>query len=77
VGAGEIFGEIALLSDTKRRRATVKAIDDVRLLTLDVSDFERIASEFPEVRVDLAVAADALMYARLHALMLAKQNASH
>ena len=74
MGVGEIFGEIALLSETKRRRATVEALTDVVLLTLGVEDFEKIANEFPEVRDDLATAADALMAARLEALMEANRR---
>lgn len=72
--AGDVFGEIALLSDTKRRRASVFAETPVVTFSLNLSDFENVIRLFPEVRDDLAYASDALMQARLEALMQARRE---
>lgn len=73
MGPGEIFGEIALLSEAKRRRATVTATTQVQVLVLSISSFEELVEAFPEVRTDLAECADALSMARMEALMQARQ----
>lgn len=73
--AGEIFGEIALVSDAGKRRATVVADSPVVLLTLTSADFEQICQAFPELRMDLSNSADSLMMSRLEALMSAKARA--
>ncbi len=72
MGAGEVFGEIALVSEAGKRRATVTANSSVVVLTLMSADFEQISEAFPEVRMDLSNSADALMMSRLEALMSAK-----
>ncbi len=74
MGAGEIFGEIALLSDAKRRRASVSAKTEVSVLVLSVRSFEELVEAFPEVRTDLAECADALSMARMEALMQARRQ---
>jgi len=48
LGAGEFFGEIALLTDTART-ATVTAATECQLLILDVRDFQRLLAAVPEI----------------------------
>lgn len=52
LAVGDFFGEIALLRDL-RRTATVTAITECRLLTLDVADFRRLMDQYPELRHQL------------------------
>jgi len=52
LAVGDYFGEIALLRDL-RRTATVAAITECRLLTLDVADFRRLMDKYPELRQQL------------------------
>jgi voltage-gated potassium channel len=47
---GDFFGEIALLTDS-RRTATVRARTTCHLLTLDVRDFRRVMDANPELKV--------------------------
>lgn len=49
LGAGQHFGEIALLRRTDRT-ATVSAITDCRLLALEVTDFQRLLHVHPTIR---------------------------
>lgn len=72
LGEGEMFGEIALLNEGRQRSATVTTLCPMVALTLDIHHFQRLAALYPEVRLDLACAADALMQTRLEALMRAK-----
>ncbi len=72
--AGEMFGEIALLSETRQRRATVTAETPVVTLTLSLDRFQQMVALYPEVKMDLACAASALMQIRLEALMQAQQE---
>ena len=50
LGAGEFFGEIALL-DGRPRSATVKTETPSRLMVLGHREFNSLVDEFPEVRV--------------------------
>jgi len=51
-GAGEILGEMALISDT-RRMTSAYAQTDTQVLRLNRSMFRRILEEYPEVAVHL------------------------
>ena len=48
LGAGQFFGEMALLTG-EPRNATVRALGPVRLLRLDVVEFRGLAAEQPEL----------------------------
>lgn len=60
ISAGEVVGEMALLSD-EPRSATVKAVRDSHLLEIAREDFEHIGREEPTVTLEIAK----LMVARL------------
>ena len=51
IGAGELFGEMAVLFD-QPRSATVRSICHCDLLALDAADFRRIASDFPQMKAE-------------------------
>jgi len=53
LSAGQFFGEIALMRDT-RRTATVSAITSCQLLALEVRDFRRMLDDHPSLRQELA-----------------------
>jgi len=55
LGAGEFFGEIALL-DGRPRSATVKTEMPSRLLVLGHREFNSLVDEFPEVRIAVLLA---------------------
>jgi voltage-gated potassium channel len=57
LGAGQYFGEIALIRDT-HRTATVMSVDSCQLLALDVRDFRRMLDDHPSLREELARVAD-------------------
>ncbi len=69
---GEIFGEIALLTEMRRRRATITAKTPTVALTLTRPDFEGLVDVYPDFHEELTVASDELMNKRLKALMAAK-----
>ena len=50
LGAGDFFGEVALITG-RPRTATVRALTKVRLMKLSREDFEEICEKFPEVRL--------------------------
>lgn len=52
LGRGEFFGEMALLND-KPRSATVRTVDDVRVVALDKADFRAVVSEHPRLALEL------------------------
>jgi diguanylate cyclase (GGDEF)-like protein len=52
LGPGEFFGEMAILN-SKPRSATVKALDDVKVLMLDKDDFTHIVMDSPEVALQV------------------------
>lgn len=53
---GDFFGEIALLTDS-RRTATVRARTTCHLLTLDVRDFRKVMDANPDLKVKVEVTA--------------------
>lgn len=57
LGAGQHFGEIALLNRTDRT-ATVSAITACRLLALEVSDFQRLLQVHPTIREHISSLAE-------------------
>ncbi|MEX2009130.1 MAG: cyclic nucleotide-gated ion channel, partial [Dongiaceae bacterium] len=54
---GQFFGEIALLNDIERT-ATVIAIEECRLLVLDVLDFRRLMDDYPDIKANVARVAE-------------------
>jgi voltage-gated potassium channel len=46
---GQFFGEIALLRDL-HRTATVTAVKECRLLTLDIGDFRNLTAQYPDLK---------------------------
>lgn len=52
LGRGDFFGEMALLND-KPRSATVRTVDDVRVLALDKADFREVVAEHPRLALEL------------------------
>jgi CRP/FNR family transcriptional regulator len=52
LGAGEIFGELAMFGG-EVRSATVEAVDEVRAVALLAADLKRLLSEHPEIAVKL------------------------
>jgi CRP-like cAMP-binding protein len=48
-GAGESFGELALLGDEERRSATVAALEEAETFAIHKPEFERLRREHPEV----------------------------
>jgi CRP-like cAMP-binding protein len=50
LGAGEHFGEMALLGDTTRRSATVVAVTPVVVAYVSRHHFDALLAEHPEVR---------------------------
>lgn len=61
LGAGQFFGEIALVKDINRL-ATVTAIQDTQLLALEVHDFRRLMEQMPDLKAKI----DAIVEERLH-----------
>jgi len=51
--SGQFFGEVGLIKDTVRN-ATVTAIEELRLLALGKSDFQRLMKAFPDLAKRIA-----------------------
>lgn len=49
LGAGDVFGEVALLSGDAERTATIEAIDEVAVRALRKDDFDALRHKFIEV----------------------------
>src|SRR5207244_10785862 len=58
---GEYFGEIALLHEGGRREATVKALTELRTLSLSAAAFRQLLAEHPEAERAFHAAADKLL----------------
>ena len=58
--SGQFFGEIALLRDTERT-ASVTAVTECHLLRLDVGDFRRLMSQYPELETAIRKIAESRM----------------
>lgn len=52
LGRGQFFGEIALLRDTVRT-ATVMAIEECQLLSLDIGDFRHLLESHPDLKATI------------------------
>jgi voltage-gated potassium channel len=52
LGRGQFFGEIALLRDTVRT-ATVTAVDECQLLSLDIGDFRHLLESHPDLKATI------------------------
>lgn len=61
LGAGDMFGEIALLAHSRERQATVKALSPLRALTLSARRFEAALAAYPDARFDLVQAAESML----------------
>jgi len=57
LGAGDFFGELALLA-TGRRTATVTTTGPCRILVLFGADFDRLRSRYPKVAAELEATLD-------------------
>jgi len=57
LGPGQYFGEIALLRDTVRT-ATVTAVSECHLLSLDVADFRRLLDAHPNLKAAITRVAE-------------------
>ena len=58
--SGQFFGEIALLRDTERT-ASVTAVTECHLLRLDVADFRRLITQYPELEAAIRKIAESRM----------------
>lgn len=54
-GPGDIFGELAML-DSQRRSATVRALDELEVISILGPDMRRLLGEHPEIAVKLIMA---------------------
>ncbi len=58
--SGQFFGEIALLRDIQRT-ASVTAVTECHLLRLDVGDFRRLMTQYPELEIAIRKVAESRM----------------
>jgi len=56
LGPGDLFGEAGLMSK-ELRNATVLAATDMRLITLDAFDVNRLKSDVPDIKDRIAAVA--------------------
>jgi CRP-like cAMP-binding protein len=64
LGAGDFFGEIAILGDG-RRTATVTSTEPARLLTMFGTEFRRLEAEHPEIAARIKEAMQARVAGRI------------
>lgn len=69
LGAGDFFGEMAIIDDLPRA-ATVRALTECRLLAIDHGTFDRMLRQFPEVAIRML----RKMSARLRELEAAEES---
>ncbi len=70
LGAGDMFGEIALLTPSHRRTATVTAITPVTTFSLSAKALSQALEACPEARVEMVAMAETLLttkFLRQHA----------
>jgi CRP-like cAMP-binding protein len=67
LGAGDFFGEGALLSD-KGRGATVEAVEDSKLLKLSQAKFEALVTKDPQAAVGIILGIVKVLNARLQGM---------
>lgn len=65
IAAGEMFGEIALLSKIRRRKATVSALTNLVTLSLSAEAFEKTMRAYPQVLANFMAVAEGLMNEKL------------
>jgi CRP-like cAMP-binding protein len=65
IAVGEMFGEIALLSKIRRRKATVSALTHLVTLSLSAEAFEKTMRTYPQVLENFMAVAEALMNEKL------------
>ena len=70
---GDYFGEIGLLANDVRS-ATCTALDHVELVRISVDDFQRMVSEFPEIRKKLERVEEAHLQQNRERLSLAQSQ---
>ena len=58
LGKGGYFGEIGLLTPNGRRTATCTSLDHVEVVKIGAADFQRMMTEFPEIRANISRVAD-------------------
>lgn len=63
--AGEMFGEVALVSKLRRRKATVTALTPLLTLSLSSAAFDAAMENHPEVRADFIRSAEAKVQQKL------------
>ena len=62
---GDMFGEVALVSKIRRRKATVTALTPLVALSLSANSFEKAMSSHPEVLKNFLKSAEAMMAEKL------------
>lgn len=65
IAPGEMFGELALVSKIKRRKATVTAVTELVTLSLSADSFARTMQAHPEVLEGFLKSAEVLMHQKL------------
>lgn len=74
LGSGSHFGEMALVNDDHKRRGSIRAQENTFLLALDRSRLEALATEEPEIGLEIYRAIAAALAKRLSA---ASGHAAH
>lgn len=68
LSTGKMFGEIALVSRIRRRKATVSSVTQLVTLSLSAHVFEKLLAEHPDIHSDFVENAEALMAEKLQKL---------
>lgn len=64
LGAGDLFGDVAIVAGTERRTASIVALTPATLLRIDGRSFARAMDDNPHVRAQLEAAAERMAIAR-------------